>query len=99
MGAIGAPVANAAETTRILRLMLWPRGRDAPLLDGAGLIAKCRAMAPALWGRAIAAWPRIRANAAVMRQVLDKAGCSPRYQDMLGWLIAAREAMGVSTSR
>lgn len=93
LGAIGAPVANAAETTRILRLMLWPRPQHAEPLDGAALVAQCRAWAAPLWGRAIAAWPRIRANAATMRRALDRAGCSPRYMDMLGWLIGAREAM------
>lgn len=93
VGAIGAPVANAAEATRILNVMLWPRPQGAPPLEEATLLARCRAMAPALWGRAIAAWPRIKANAVVARQALDRAGCSPRHMDRLGWLIAAREAM------
>ncbi len=93
VGAIGAPVANAAEATRIINVMLWPRAQGAAPLDEGALLAECRAMAPALWGRAIASWPRIRANAVVARQALDKAGCSPRHMDRLGWLIAAREAM------
>ncbi|MFN7594007.1 MAG: hypothetical protein ACK5PU_00165, partial [bacterium] len=93
MGAIGAPVANSAETTRILRLMLWPRAPGVESLNKAALLEWCQKEAPALWGRAIAAWPRIHANAAMMRLVLNKAGCSPRYADMLGWLIGAREAM------
>jgi hypothetical protein len=93
MGAIGAPVANSAETTRILRLMLWPRAPGVPSLDKSALLSWCQKEAPALWGRAIAAWPRIHANAAMMRLVLNRAGCSPRYADMLGWLIGAREAM------
>lgn len=93
LGAIGAPVANAAETTRILRLMLWPRAPGVEPLDRVEMVGWMRAAAPALWGRAIAAWPRIQANARVMRAALDRAGCSPRYMDMLGWLIAAREAM------
>jgi hypothetical protein len=57
------------------------------------MVAWCRTVAPGLWGRAIASWPRIRHNAAVMRRALDGAGCSPRYMDMLGWLVGAREAM------
>lgn len=93
MGAIGAPVANAAETTRILRLMLWPRAPGVPAMDRDEMVAWCRDHAAALWGRAIAAWPRIKANAAMVRLALDRAGCSPRYMDMLGWIIAAREAM------
>jgi hypothetical protein len=93
MGAIGAPLANSAETTRILRLMLWPRAPGVESLDKASLLAWCQKEAPALWGRAIAAWTRIQANAAMMRQALNRAGCSPRYADMLGWLIGAREAM------
>ncbi len=93
MGAIGAPVANSAETTRILRLMLWPRAPNVPSLEKSALLSWCQKEAPALWGRAIAAWPRIHANAAMMRLVLNRAGCSPRYADMLGWLIGAREAM------
>lgn len=93
MGAIGAPVANSAETTRILRLMLWPRAPDEQSLDKPALLAWCQKEAPALWGRAIGAWPRIQGNAAMMRAALNKAGCSPRYADMLGWLIGAREAM------
>ena len=93
MGAIGAPVANSAETTRILRLMLWPRAPGVESLNKAALLEWCQKEAPALWGRAIAAWPRVRDNAAMMRLVLNKAGCSPRYADMLGWLIGAREAM------
>ncbi len=93
VGAIGAPVANGAEATRILNVMLWPRPKGAPALEETALLAQCRAMAPALWGRAIAAWPRIKANAVVARQALDGAGCSPRHMDRLGWIIAAREAM------
>jgi hypothetical protein len=93
MGAIGAPVANAAETTRMLRLMLWPRAPHVAALDRAEMVGWCRDNAAALWGRAIACWPRIQQNAAVMRGVLDRAGCSPRYMDMLGWLVGAREAM------
>lgn len=96
-GAIGAPLANAAETTRILRLMLWPRAPGVAVMDRAEMLAWAREAAPALWGRAIGAWDRIAANAVTVKRALDKAGCSPRYQDMLGWLIAAREAMVADT--
>jgi len=93
MGAIGAPVANAAETTRILDLMLWPRAPGVPSLDRDEMLEWARASGPMLWGRALAAWPRIRANYAMLSPLLEGREASSRNAQMVGWLVAAREAM------
>ena len=93
MGAIGAPVGNAADSTRILRMMLWPRAPGVAALDRDELMAWAQDAGPRLWGRAIAAWPRIRANFAVLRPLLDGMGASARNAEVVGWMVAAREAM------
>jgi hypothetical protein len=93
MGAIGAPVANAAETTRILELMLWPRAPGVAALDRDEMLGWAKDAGPKLWGRAIAAWPRIRANFAILAPLLERRQASSRNAQMVGWLVAAREAM------
>jgi hypothetical protein len=93
MGAIGAPVGNAAEATRILRLMLWPRAAGVQALNREELLAWAKRAGPRLWGRAIAGWPRIKGNFATLRPLLEARGASSRNAELVGWLVAAREAM------
>lgn len=93
IGAIAPPVMNAAERSRTLSLKLWPRETGKATFDGAQMTAWCATVAPALWGRALAAWPRIQANYAVLRPVLLARGATSRGSEMIAMLVAAREAM------
>lgn len=93
LAAIAPPVANAAEETRCVALNLWPRAPEAVLLDRLALLAWAEERAPALWGRMLAAWPRIGKNAGLLKGLAVARGCSPRHADRIAWVVAAREAM------
>ena len=93
IGAIAPPVPNAAERSRTLSLKLWPRQQGAAAFDTAQMNAWCEALAPALWGRVLAAWPRIQRNYAVLRPRLLDRGATSRGSEMVAMLVAAREAM------
>jgi hypothetical protein len=93
LGAILPPALLPQDASRITRLDLWPRAPDSADLPDEAEIARARALAPALWGRALAGLGRFRENLALLRAELLARGCTPRFADQLGTILAAGAMM------
>lgn len=93
VGAIGAPVPSAAERSRTLRLKIWPRASGAEAFEQGQMRAWCGTVAAPLWGRVLAAWPRIQQNFAILRPLVLDMGATARGAELVAYLVGAREAM------
>lgn len=93
LGAVLPPVLLPQDATRITRLDLRPRAPEGPGLPSAAELAAWKALAPRLWGRALAGLGRVEANIATYRDVLIARGCAPRLADQIGTILAARKMM------
>jgi hypothetical protein len=93
LGAVLPPTLLPQDASRITRLDLHPRAPGGQPLPSAAEMVALRALAPRLWGRALAGLGRMAANAEVYRRVLMARGCAPRMADQLGTILAARAMM------
>jgi len=93
LGAVLPPQLAPADMGRFTRLDLAMPAKNGRPLPDEDEIADWQARAPALWGRALAGIDRFTANLQAFIAELRKRGCSRRYADQLGAVLAARAMM------
>lgn len=99
MAAVAPPQMGPQHRDRFTIVQLEKPGAGADNREAMeAATRRARELAPLLWGRALAGWPRFEAGLAAFREALARHGCAPREMDqagaiLAGWWVLAREGV------
>ncbi len=90
MAAVAPPAMGPQHRDRftVIDLVKPGNGADNRAAMEAATV-RAAGLAPALWGRALAGWPRFDKARLAFRGALARYGCAPREMDQLGAILAA----------
>lgn len=89
MAAVAPPEMGPQHRDRFTIVHLLKPGAGADNRDAMeAATRRARELAPLLWGRALAGWPRFEAGLTAFREALARHGCAPREMDQAGAILA-----------